>query len=101
MAGHGSGSINTKLDKLRSAGEHQEYVCKMLSNTLEDLQKAKEQGYPYRNWLSIFMTQARAPTPHEVAAKSAVTDHLPGAVREKYSAQQARQHGLLLSLIHI
>lgn len=29
------------------------------------------------------MTQARAPTPHEVAAKSTITDHLPGAVREK------------------
>lgn len=48
MAGHGSGSINTKLDKLRSAGEHQEYVCKMLSNTLEDLQKAKENVAPNR-----------------------------------------------------
>ena len=29
------------------------------------------------------MTQARAPTPHEVAAKSPVNVHLPGAVREK------------------
>ena len=53
------------------------------------------QGYPYLNRLPIFMTQARAPTPHEVAAKSPITDHLPGAVREKYSAQQARQHRLL------
>ena len=25
------------------------------------------QGYPYLNRLPIFMTQARAPTPHEVA----------------------------------
>ena len=41
------------------------------------------QGYPTPNRLPIFMTQARAPTPHEVAAKSAITDHLPGAVREK------------------
>jgi len=29
------------------------------------------------------MTQARAPTPHEVAAKSPVNVHLPQAVREK------------------
>ena len=29
------------------------------------------------------MTQARAPTPHEVAAKSPVNVHLPGAGREK------------------
>ena len=48
MAGHGSGSINTKLDKLRSAGEHQEYVCRVLSNTIEDLQKAKENVAPNR-----------------------------------------------------
>ena len=41
------------------------------------------QGYPYQNRLPIFMTQARAPTPHEVAAKSPVNVHLPGAVREK------------------
>ena len=41
------------------------------------------QGYPYLNRLPIFMTQARAPTPHEVAAKSPVNVHLPGAVREK------------------
>ena len=40
-------------------------------------------GYPYLNRLPIFMTQARAPTPHEVAAKSPVNVHLPGAVREK------------------
>ena len=52
-------------------------------------------GYPYLNRLPIFMTQARATTPHEVAAKSPITDHLHRAVREKYSAQQARQHGLL------
>ena len=41
------------------------------------------QGYPYQNRLPIFMTQARAPTPHEVAAKSPVNVHLPQAVREK------------------
>ena len=32
------------------------------------------------------MTQARAPTPHEVAAKSTITDHLPGAVATNNSA---------------
>ena len=48
MAGRGSGSINTKLDTFRAAGEHQEYVSKVLSNTLADLQKAKENVAPNR-----------------------------------------------------
>ncbi len=48
MAGNGRGSINTKLDTFRSAGEHQEYICKVLGNTLEDLQKAKENVAPNR-----------------------------------------------------
>ena len=41
------------------------------------------QGYPYLNRLPIFMTQARAPTPHEVTAKSPMFPHLPGAVPDR------------------
>ena len=37
MAGRGSGSINSKLDKLRSVGEQEMYAMHLLGNAFEDL----------------------------------------------------------------